>query len=114
MAKEKIVTGIDLGSQTVRAVIGVSSDLPNQPFNVIGAGIAPAQGFRKGVIVDIESMIRAVTAAVEDAERMAGEPVKEAFVGIGGPGLKSTSSKGVVAIAHPNTAVDDTVTADDR
>ena len=39
--------------------------------NIIGVGIAPSMGLRKGQIIDVEETISNITASLEDAERMA-------------------------------------------
>lgn len=100
MAGQKTLVGIDIGTAKIRTVIATMDDPKQEILNIIGIGVAPSNGIRKGVVVDIEETIRAVTHSVEDAERMAGEPVRDGFVAIGGNQLQTTFSRGVVAVGQ--------------
>ncbi|MCX6807208.1 MAG: cell division protein FtsA [Patescibacteria group bacterium] len=100
MAREKIFVGIDIGTSKIRTVVASIDASSNDNLNVIGVGVAPSTGIRKGAVVDIEDTIRAITMSVEDAERMAGEPIRDAFIAIGGHHLQTTFSRGVVAVGQ--------------
>jgi len=103
MAKDRLICGIDVGSTKVRVIIGSlgedGSGHASVP-NVIGVGVAPSLGVRKGAVVDVEETIKAITTAVEEAERMAGEPVDHAVISIGGPTIVSQDSRGVIAVSR--------------
>jgi len=66
MAKEKIYSAIDLGSQTVRAAIGRL--LEDGSLEVIGYGTASSEGIIKGRIEDANAAQEAVKKAVLAAE----------------------------------------------
>lgn len=100
MAKDRLSCGIDIGSTRVRVIIGALSDEGGSVPNIIGVGSAPSLGVRKGAVVDVEETIKAITAAVEEAERMSGEPIDHAVVAIGGPTLVSQDSRGVIAVSR--------------
>ena len=57
----------------------------------MGVGLAPSQGQKKGVVVDIEATVEAVKAAVEEAELTAGVSVDRAWLGATGSHLWTTS-----------------------
>ncbi len=101
MSKGKIIASLDVGSHKIRTVVGTIDEQTNQ-IQVIAMGFAPAEGIRKSMIVDIEEAVRSISSALEDAERMAGEPINQVFIGMGGHHLDSTNSKGVIAISHPS------------
>jgi cell division protein FtsA len=99
MAKPRIVASLDIGNSKIRTIIGVKDE--DAPLiNVIGVGVAPSTGLRKGAVIDVEETINSITASLEDAERMAGEPVNRVFLGIGGNHIDSINSKGVIAISQ--------------
>jgi cell division protein FtsA len=95
--KEKIAVGIDLGSSKTVTVIGQLSEGELYP-HIIGVGMQESSGLRKGVITDIEETINSLTAAIEEAERMAGVPVESAFVSISGKHIESSNQHGLVTI----------------
>jgi cell division protein FtsA len=108
MSKDNIIVGIDVGSSNIRAVI--AQDLPDLEFpRVIGVGVVPSFGIRKGVIVDPEEVNKIIDEAVEKSERMAGTTVREANVSIGGIEIGFQNSKGIIAVGR----ADGEVTEDD-
>ena len=108
MPKGEIVVGVDVGSSNVRTVIVQSFSEEELP-RVIGVGVAPSAGLRKGVIVDLEEATKAVNDSVENAERSAGVAVNSAIVSMGGNHIISQNSKGVIAVGR----ADGEVTEDD-
>lgn len=104
MAKYRLIASLDVGSSKIRTVIGTLEDKNITP-NIIGVGIAPSQGLRKGLVIDVEETINDITSSLEDAERMAGEPIHNVFLGIGGNHLESVNSKGVIAISHTGNEI---------
>lgn len=103
-----VIVGIDIGSTNVRAVI-VQQLRGEQQLRIIGTGIAPAVGIRRGAIIDIDDVAKSVNEAVQQAENMAGVQVKGAIFNIGGCGVGFQNSKGVIAIGR----ADGEVTEDD-
>ncbi|HCW32507.1 MAG: cell division protein FtsA, cell division protein FtsA [Candidatus Peregrinibacteria bacterium GW2011_GWF2_39_17] len=101
MSKNHIIAGLDIGSSKIRVVVGTLEEKSTQ-LNVIGVGVAPSMGLRKGNVIDVEEAITSISSALEDAERMSGEPINHVFLGIGGIHLESMDSKGVIAIPGGN------------
>lgn len=97
MAKEDIITGLDIGSTTIR--VAVAQGGPDGEVNVIGASEHPAEGISKGVITSIEDAVSSISGALEKAERMTGIPVEHATVSVSGAHVVSQESHGVVAVA---------------
>jgi cell division protein FtsA len=102
--------GLDIGSNTVRCIIGMVDPAdPGHP-SVIGYGSAPNQGMRKGSVVHIDDVVDAVVHAVTEAERVSGVHVQQATVNVNGSHVAGMDSKGVIAIS----AVDREITDQDR
>lgn len=106
MAKEKIITGIDIGAFKIRTVIGVIEPEKKEP-HIIGVGISPSLGTRKGIVIDVDEVIANVSASLEDAERISGIPVHHVFVGVSGSHIESMDSRGVIAIGGKEITDDD-------
>ena len=100
MKAEPVYVGLDIGSSKVRTVIGVPGQGEQKQPSVIGVGFAQVNGMRRGQVVDVEEVINAITASVEEAERMAGEPVDHATVNIGSTGLLALNTKGFVSVGR--------------
>ncbi len=93
-----IITGLDIGSSTIRMVVGQRS--PEQKLNIIAAAEVPAEGINKGSVVSIEEAVSSISKALEKTEKIAGVPVESAWVGISGAQIISQESKGVVAVSR--------------
>jgi cell division protein FtsA len=91
-----VVVGLDIGTSRVRAVVGEISD--SGVFQITGVGTSPSTGLRKGVVVNIENTVRAVSQAVEAAEMMSGIEASHCLIGIGGTHIDGLNSRGVVAV----------------
>lgn len=97
MAKDLIIVGIDIGAHRVRTVVAVIDEEKEKP-HVIGTSSIVSQGIRKGNVVDINEVISNISKSLEEAERMAGVPIYNAYVSVGGLHLEGMNSKGVVAV----------------
>jgi len=93
--KANIVVGLDIGTTKTCAIIG---EWTEQGLNVVGIGSSPSAGLRKGVVVNIDSTVEAISKAVEEAEHMSGCEIRAAYVNVSGHHLRGQNSLGIVAI----------------
>ena len=98
MAREHIVAGVDVGNAFVRTVVAMI-EKDKKELHLLGVGVSPSLGMRKGSVVDPEELASNVAASVEDAERMSGVPVPRVVLGVSGTHVGATASRGVVAVA---------------
>ncbi len=111
MTREEIVVGLDIGTTKVCTVIGqgtASTGAPGEEtgqINVIGVGVVPSRGIKKGVVVDVEDTISAIRDSVERAAHMAGVQVEGAVAGVTGEHVQSSNRRGTVTVASPNNAI---------
>ena len=81
MANDQVIAVLDIGSTCVRVIICERDE--DGILRIIGVGEKPSTGLRKGVVVNIEATLRAISAVIEDAEMMSGLEVHDCWVGIG-------------------------------
>ncbi|KTD22187.1 cell division protein FtsA [Legionella lansingensis] len=94
--EKNIITGLDIGTSKVVALIGeVAAD---GAIEIIGIGRHPSRGLKRGVVVDIEATVNSIQRAVQEAELMAGCEVRTVYTGIAGSHIRSLNSHGIVAI----------------
>jgi len=91
-----IIASLDIGSTYVRVII-CERDADGS-LKIMGSGIRPSTGLRKGVVVNIEATIHAIEAAIEDAEMMSGLEVTDCWTGIGGNHINGINSRGIVGV----------------
>ncbi|MGA2409114.1 MAG: cell division protein FtsA [Candidatus Binataceae bacterium] len=92
-----ILTGLDVGTSKICALMVEGSSLDGT-IAVIGYGIAPCAGLRKGVVVNIEATVEAIRSSVAEAERTAGVRIGPTTVGISGSHIRGLNSHGIVAV----------------
>lgn len=108
MSKERILASLDIGSAKIRTVVAVvDGGVEQRVPNVIGVGISPSMGIRKGHVIDVEELIHNIISSLEDAERMAGVPIHHVFAGMSGSHIESFDSRGVIAVSGAEIVVDD-------
>jgi cell division protein FtsA len=91
------VVGLDVGTTKICAVI--AHPAADGGLDVVGVGAAPSRGLRRGVVVNIDSTVEAIKAAVAEAEQMAGVEVARVYAGVAGGHIRSVNSRGVVAVS---------------
>lgn len=99
-----IVTGIDVGTHTIRVVVAELTPRHSSP-RIIGTGIAESRGLRHGYIVNHRDAIKSIRAAVRAAERTSGVRVRSTFLSIGGISLESTVAEDSILITRADNEV---------
>ena len=95
---ENVIVGIDVGTTKVCTLIGqISGGLMPR---IIGVGVVPSRGIRKGMIVNVHEATEAIARSVDKAERTAGIQVEQPYVSLSGDHITGVNSRGVVAISR--------------
>jgi cell division protein FtsA len=98
MAKEykDLVVGLDIG--TAKVMVVVAEVLPNGELKLAGLGVAPSNGLKRGVVVNIDATVQSIQQALKEAELMADCKITRVYTGITGSHIRGKNSKGMVAI----------------
>jgi cell division protein FtsA len=106
MARAKgrqVIAGLDVGTTKICCVIAEWSPVGN--LDIIGVGVSPSRGLRKGVVVNIDSTVESIKHAVGEAEEMAGVEVASVVAGVAGGHIRGINSRGVVAVSGKHREV---------
>jgi cell division protein FtsA len=98
VAKSEIFAGIDIGSTKVCTT--VAEIYEDGRVDVIGVGLAPCAGLKRGVVVDMDGTTNAIRESVDIAQRISGAEIHTAIVGVTGEHVSSLNSPGRVAITQ--------------
>ena len=90
-----LVVGLDVGTSKVCTIVG---EVRADDVFVVGVGIEPSRGMRKGIVNDMEALSAAISASVHKAEKTSGYDISRAFVSVAGNHIASISSRGMVGI----------------
>lgn len=107
---DQYFVGLDVGTATVRAVVGMFDPNGTGKPQIIGHGSSPNNGMRKGAVVHVDDVAEAVVHAITEAERISGKQIRAATVNVNGSHVTGFNSKGVIAISAANREI----TVEDR
>lgn len=93
--------GIDIGTTTVRCVVGHIDGTTGVP-TIVGVGVAQNNGMRKGTVVNLAGPAQAIDDALGEAERMSGYQVDAATISVNGAHILSTHADGMIAVGGAN------------
>jgi len=98
MAKEykDLVVGLDIG--TAKVMVVVAEVMPGGELKLAGLGIAPSNGLKRGVVVNIDATVQSIQLALKEAELMADCKITRVYTGITGSHIRGINSTGMVAV----------------
>src|SRR5258708_33129915 len=91
--------GIDVGTSAVRCVVGMLDPSGSGKLSIIGHGMAPNIGMRRGVVAHVDDTAEAISKALTEAERISSGHIDRATVNVNGTHIEGLDSKGVIAIS---------------
>jgi cell division protein FtsA len=92
---ERTIVGIDVGTTKVCTVVGEATE---NELKIVGVGVTPSRGIKKGVVVNVVDAASAIKASIEKAERSSGYEIARAFVSVTGGHVSAINSRGVVGV----------------
>ncbi len=99
MPRSHGVIGIDLGTETIKTVLLEVVRGESSP-RVLGVGVAPSAGMRKGVVLEPENVAESLRHALDNLHKSTEFKHASHYVGVGGIGLGFQKSRGLVAVSR--------------
>jgi len=96
MQKDKIVVGLDIGSTKICVVVARRDEQDKNRIEILGVGKAPSEGVTRGVVINIDKTVEAITQAVRQASMMSNIAIELVNVGIAGQHIKSMVQRGSI------------------
>ena len=93
---DEIIVGIDVGTTKVCTLVGRVEN--GTTMRILGVGIEPSLGIRKGIIVDLPAAAHAIKNSVEKAEHTSGLEIATALVSLAGAHVSSVNSRGTAGV----------------
>ena len=95
-SSDRYIFGLDIGTSKTCAL--VCERVTEGKLEVVGLGVAESRGWRKGVIVNLDSVVLSIKKAVEAAEAEAKISFETAYVSVGGAHLRGMNSRGAFSL----------------
>ncbi len=91
----RYIAGLDIGTTKICAVV---ASLRGKRAEIIGVGMAPSQGIKKAVVVDMDAATGCVAEAVRIASERSGVEIKTVHIGVAGGHVECRKSFGATGI----------------
>ena len=104
MPKQTIITGLDIGSHTIKALSAKKRPGQNN-FDLLAKVKTSSSGIRKGVVIDLEKVAKKITLILKKIEKISEEKVEEVWVNINGSHLFVIPSHGTIAVSRADQKI---------
>ena len=104
MAKSQIITGLDLGTGSIKVVTAGKNPESGQ-LEVLGQVDTPCFGMRKGVVVNIKEVSKKISEAIFQLQQQTGLKIEEVYVNVNGAHLSSVLSRGTVIVSRADEKI---------
>ena len=107
MAREykDVVVGLDIG--TAKIMVVVAEVQAGGLLKLAGLGVAPSNGLKRGVVVNIDATVQSIQQALKEAELMADCKIQRVYTGITGSHIRGLNSSGMVAVKYKEVTAAD-------
>jgi cell division protein FtsA len=93
--RPQIAVGLDAGTTKVCAV---AAEISARGTRILGMGVVPSAGLRKGVVINMDAAVDSIHKAVKEAETSSGIRIASASISISGSHIKGIDSSGAIGI----------------
>ncbi len=95
--EDQTIVGIDIGTTKICTLVAKVNE--DGEIRIIGVGIEPSRGLKRGGVVDLEGATVAIARSVEKAQRSSGYEIRSAWVSLAGSHVSSINSKGTAGVS---------------
>ena len=96
---QNVITGLDIGSNSIKAVVLEVKKKKTAKLSVAAAIKKPSAGMRKGAITDVADAAVAVARVFGELKKFPAMP-RGMFLGIGDTHVKAHVSRGIIAVSR--------------
>lgn len=104
MAKGHIITGLDIGSSSIKALVARKKP-KGEDLEVLGQGEETSAGIRRGVVIDVSKVAEIISSVLKKVEDFSGQKIDSVYVNIGGAHLYCTTSQGLVSVSRADQKI---------
>lgn len=97
------IVALEIGTSKVCALVGEARE--DGQIMVTGIGQSPARGVRKGLVVDLETVVSCVRAAVHGAEQTGALEIRGLALAVSGAHVRSLINSGSVPVMEPEHGI---------
>jgi len=102
MARNHIITGLDIGSGTIKILVAKKN---KEGIEAISQIEEKSLGIRRGVVVDLEGVSNIFKTAFSRLREETGQKIDGVYVNVGGSHLFSTPSHGIISVSRADQKI---------
>ncbi len=102
MARGNIVTGLDIGTHSIKALV---AQRKGKDWEVLSYAEVPSFGLRKGAVVSVEETAKNVQMIMSGVEKDCNRKISSVFVNIGGSHMYVTPSDGIISVSRADNRI---------
>lgn len=102
MAKSKIITGLDIGTHTIKCLVIQNK---GSGWEVLSYDEVPSFGLRRGSVVNVEDTVKNIKILLSKIEHDSNIKIDSVFVNIGGSHLYVTPSDGLISVSRADHVI---------
>jgi cell division protein FtsA len=102
MARGNIVTGLDIGTYSIKALVAQKKQ---KDWEVLSYAEIPSFGLRKGAVVSVEDTAKNVQMIMAGIEKDCNRRISSVSVNIGGSHLYVTPSDGIISVSRADQRI---------
>ncbi len=101
--KSDVIVALDIGTTKVCAVAGRKNE--HGKIEIVGFGRVDSEGVMRGVVTNIDKMVKAIADAVQLCQRTVEKPIQSVHVGIAGQHIRSLQHRGILTRDDSHTEI---------
>ena len=104
MAKNHIITGLDIGTKFIKALSAVKKN-GSENLEVLGQAELPSFGVRRGIVVKIDEVSKIIGEVLSQLQADIGQKIGEVYINISGSHIFSLPSRGSVVVSRADQRI---------
>ncbi len=104
MAKTKIITGLDVGTSSIKTIVA-QQNLDQSSIEILGTAIVPSKGLRKGIVIDIDQTSKDIRESIQKVQDLSGENIDSVCVNLNGSHIFGVLGQGSVVTSRADQRI---------
>lgn len=104
MAKNRIITGVDIGTSEIKALVAAKKN-GSKDLEVLGQARHPSFGVRRGIVVKPEEVSLRVSDVLAQLQQEIGQKIEDIYINVSGSHIFSVTSQGSIVVSRADQRI---------
>ena len=102
--KSTILTALDIGTNSIKTLIGKSNP-KEENFEILAMAQIPSSGVKKGEVIKVKKVIPVIQSSIVEVQKQSGLRVRKCIFNINGNHLSAVPSQGLVSVSRADEKI---------